>query len=130
MTNIVDIRNRYIEELRRVLPTLQAWWDKMEADEGEVVWKRWPTGLAGHPRVLAIFRKYYLQIDDMNREQSMPEEEPAEKWGIDSMGEEMGFLRPANVLLFDLPSFASDLTDVTEGICFLPIALNEKDEVV
>lgn len=130
MTNIADIRDRYIEELRGVLPTLQAWWDKMEADEGEVVWKRWPTGLAGHPRVLAIFRKYYLEIDAVDREQSMPEEEPVEKWGIDSMGEEMGSVRPANVLLFDLPSFAPDLTDVTEGICFLPIALDEKEEVV
>lgn len=64
MNTIDTLCENFGKELYAEEPVLRAWWSKMvsNAENENVIWKRWPTGISGHPRVLAIYRKYYLEI--------------------------------------------------------------------
>jgi hypothetical protein len=129
MRSIEEIRDSYIDELLALQPELEDWWDDLIANEGQVVWKRWPTGIAGHPRVLAIFRKHYLEIVDWNDAQRLEGEEPEEKWGIDSVGKSRSFEWPIEILIINVRHFAPQLQPIIDGLCFVPMAMNLEDEV-
>ncbi|MER8810099.1 hypothetical protein NKI12_24675 [Mesorhizobium australicum] len=133
MPTTSEIREQYVEELRSILPTVEAWWDGVQAElTPEIAWKRWPTGPGAHPRVLAVFRKYYLRIEAANDEvlENPSEQEASERWGVDDHGEEEDIQSPADWLLFDIAAVAPDLKELTDGICFIPVGLNDEEEVV
>ncbi|TIU61764.1 MAG: hypothetical protein E5W30_07665, partial [Mesorhizobium sp.] len=73
MRTFEEVQQAYIDELRLLQPELIAWWknlaglDKLSDPVPPEIANRWPTGYSGHPRVLAVFRKYYLEIDDLNQ---------------------------------------------------------------
>ncbi len=129
MRSIEEIRDSYIGELLTIQLELEDWWDDMVADEGQAVWKRWPTGIAGHPRVLAIFRKHYLEIVAWNDAHRPEGEEPQEKWGIDSAGQSQSFEWPIEILIINVRHFAPELQPIVDGLCFVPMGMNLQDEV-
>ncbi|TIM32612.1 MAG: hypothetical protein E5Y63_01895 [Mesorhizobium sp.] len=134
---IGEIQEAYVAELRRVAPYLNVWWRHLfegENDE-ENVWRRWPTGPSGHPRVIAIFRKYYFKIEELNENvrknfsgDSVQDLETM--WGRDDFGDAPQFFRHADRLIGDIGTIAPDLAELVNGLCFLPIAVNQSEELV
>lgn len=70
-----EIQARYLAEMRTILPAVMAWWKAHAVrDPSELVGSvpqndfeaRWPAGPTAHPRVLHVFRKYFLEIDTLN----------------------------------------------------------------
>ncbi|RWB10038.1 MAG: hypothetical protein EOQ39_12565 [Mesorhizobium sp.] len=133
MTDAKEIRDQYVNELRNILPWLQDWWDGVQTElSPEIAWRRWPTGPAGHPRVLAVFRKYYLQIEASNNsvEETPPAQKQSEQWGTDDHGEDQLSERPLDWLIFDIAAIAPDLKDLVDGLCFIPVGIDDEEEVV
>ena len=65
----------YVEELDQARTFALAWWNNlltMEArsvgeENAEIeVQKRWPFGPTSHPRVLAVYRKYFIACERVN----------------------------------------------------------------
>jgi hypothetical protein len=133
---IDDIQSRYIAELRSVLPSLEAWWGELVEKLGDHAWKTWPTGYSGHPRVLAIFRKYYFEIEALNEEradawQDKEEEiDPEELWGEDVDPDDLEFENHAEWLIFNIIDEAPDLETLVNGLCYVPIGMEPDEEPV
>lgn len=136
MSAIEDIQHNYIEELRRIKPDIDAWWFKvLTLEEEQTVWNRWPTGPSGHPRVLDVFRKYFLEIDILNRRAENVFVEGEKKdgdalWGEHDLGDAPAFERQLDWLILDIGAKAPDLETLVRGICFVPIGLDESSEYV
>lgn len=137
MTDSIEtIQAHYIAELRALLPQLESWWDGLLALHGAAAWKRWPTGYAGHPRVLAVFRKYYFQIEAQNSaalealvddDQSPPDEE---LWGEEDDEDDASVEDQADWLIFSVLDEAPELEDLVNGLCFVPIGMQPDEEPV
>ena len=64
---------RYLKDLRLARDAALAWWDDLLVRELAIVGNRaeamfriqmrWPCGPASHPRVIAVFRQYYLECE-------------------------------------------------------------------
>lgn len=137
-----DIQNAYIAELDAAMSMLTDWWDRagensdIERKTGLPRNRRWPTGKAGHPRVIAIFRKYFLQVDELNDwnqiafdafDSTATEDD---LWS-GSVDEAVLFHRnPRDLLIFDLRDIRHDLFEIMQGMVFVPVGLNHnKDRV-
>ncbi|RWB59700.1 hypothetical protein [Mesorhizobium sp.] len=142
MRTFEEIQQDYINELRLLQPELIVWWKKLArlnelADPvpAEVA-NRWPTGYSGHPRVLAVFRKYYLEIDDLNQDaleaaqEPPPQKHPEELWGTNDNGDPIGYRQPLDLLILDIKAAAPDLHKLVAGIVYVPIGLNQFEEAV
>lgn len=137
MTDSIEtIQARYIAELQALLPQLESWWDGLLAVHGAAAWKRWPTGYSGHPRVLAVFRKYYFQIEAHNSaalealvddDQSPPDEE---LWGEEDDEDDASVEDQADWLIFSVLDEAPELEDLVNGLCFVPIGMQPDEEPV
>jgi hypothetical protein len=67
---------QYVEELSRAEAVTARWWQRLldaESARGatpqqaeECVRLRWPVGRAGHPLVLAVYRKFYIACERIN----------------------------------------------------------------
>ena len=91
-TRHTDLFASYVEELRRAKTNAEAWWRRLVDAESEAfgnrqaalrsIEARWPTGPVAHPRVIAVFRKYWLACEALNREilelEGFPEDRRAE----------------------------------------------------
>lgn len=142
MDNYEEVQASYIARLRAIQPGLLLWWsgltgspDPNEAPPAEVA-NRWPTGIAGHPRVIAIFREHFLRIDELNEEYLDQREDPEadagseDLWGVDDQGEEVAIRSPQDLLIFDIKDQAPDLAKLVAGLVFIPVGLNQHDEAV
>jgi hypothetical protein len=133
---IADIQRDYVEELRHVAPDIRVWWDRMLIREGEdATWFRWPTGPSGHPRIIAIFRKHYFRIEELNRESKalFPGEDPELRevmWGHDDSGDAAVFERHVDRLILDIASVAPDIADLVDGLCLVPVGINQGEAPV
>jgi hypothetical protein len=142
MRSFEEIQQAYIDELRLLQPQLMEWWMKLAGIKklGDPVpaeiSNRWPTGYSGHPRVLAVFRNYYLEIDDLNHdalqtaEQPPAEKPPEELWGTNDNGEPIDYRRPVDLLILDIKTKAPDLHKLVAGIVYIPVGLNQFEEAV
>jgi hypothetical protein len=71
-----ELFQQYVAELRAAREEVLAWWESLLSDEarktgdGETaeraVRARWPCGPVSHPRVIAVFRKYFIRCDEIN----------------------------------------------------------------
>ncbi|MEM6676348.1 MAG: hypothetical protein AAF675_00595 [Pseudomonadota bacterium] len=138
MSEIDDIQARYVEALRAVEPEIRAWWDGMmaAAEDPAEVRLRWPTGPAAHPRVLAIFRDFFFEIEDFNARQEASYEDdrtppPGEAgWGVEDLGEAPELARQVDWLIVDIEEIAPELFDLVEGIVYVPIAWDANEVLV
>jgi hypothetical protein len=143
MPDFPEVQAAYVEELRSVMPDVLAWWQGLfggadpGSEEARPVHKRWPTGPAGHPRLLAIFRKYYLEIEEINdanrvefEAKGEPEIDKEELWANTVEDEVLRLQKPQDLLIHDLQHIDAALFDVMQGVVFVPIGLNRLKEAV
>lgn len=65
---VADLYAAYLAELRAAFDAIEPWWSQLRAQHGSERLKlRWPAGRASHPRVLAIFRDYFLRTLEYDR---------------------------------------------------------------
>jgi hypothetical protein len=137
MTDSIEtIQSRYIAEMKALLPHLEDWWSGVVAAYGDAAWKRWPTGYSGHPRVLAVFRKYYFQIEAVNNEAiersaGDDTQTPDEAlWGEEDDANDFAVEDQADWLIFSILDEAPELEDLVNGLCFVPIGMQPGEEPV
>lgn len=142
MPSYEEIQAGYIAELRALQPSLMEWWKQLsgiqninDAADRDVA-NRWPTAFSGHPRVIATFRKYFMQVDDLNYENEVNYAEPRPPgnseflWGSEEGSPAFPYV-PPNVLLIDqIKELAPDIHKLVAGIVFVPVGLNQFDEAV
>jgi len=68
----------YVTELDRARTFTEAWWQRLLDQElagghtpeqaEEAVRRRWPMGPTSHPRVLAVYRRFYIACEGLNEE--------------------------------------------------------------
>ncbi|MBP7000317.1 hypothetical protein [Amaricoccus sp.] len=125
-----EIAKRYEAELRGVIPSLLAWWERIaENNQGGTSRElRWPMGPCSHPRFIEIFRRYYLEIQAENEKNESDEEavEAApitdDMWGAESAEDEEGaYVNPNGVLLAEMISKDSKLKDFLGFFVFIPV---------
>lgn len=143
MREFHEVQAAYIEEVRSVMPEILAWWQGLfggadpASEEARPVHKRWPTGPAGHPRLLAIFRKYYLEIDEINDANTIafeargePDIDKEELWANTVEDEIVHLEKPHDLLINDLQDIDAELYELMRGIAFVPIGLNQHKDTV
>lgn len=134
--SIEDIMADYLVELRLVWPTIWTWWEALLAEDEEAVPLRWPTGPAGHPKFIDIFRRHYIRIDALNRslavsyKESEPREPTEGDWGVDDEGSAPPEHRPVDFLIFAAVSKAPEMKALFMGLVFLPIAIDPDGRIV
>jgi hypothetical protein len=134
MASARELQAGYIAELRKIAPAIDGWWEELNnGPRAKFAQYRWPTGPAGHPRVLAVFRKYFLLIeeatDEIRRKPPAPlPENPEEMWGRDSMGESQAVENPTDLLIHDIPTLAPDVKHLALGIVFVPVGMDDYEE--
>ena len=138
------IVNEYIEELSSELINVKQWWNELienvpgddSPSEKEIkVRFRWPAGPASHPRIIAIFRKYYFLVENLNNELMEMEDQSdigSEEvgWGEESdFAQEQGYIPPQALLLTQLETRAPELFEVMEYFAYIPIGLDPDEEL-
>jgi hypothetical protein len=95
-----ELFNAYIAELRVAMAAATAWWETLIARETarlgsraaaeQEVRQRWLFGPASHPRIIAVYRKYYIACERLNDRLEAADpagdagEESESDWGTDS----------------------------------------------
>jgi hypothetical protein len=136
-SSIVD---RYLAEMRAIRPSIIAWWDahavrpveELEFSSAQNDFeRRWPAGPTAHPRVIEIFRRYFLEIDHLNLEIEAQDDEGRtaveSDWGLGA-DEDDPFQLPIDLLVDDLQSTAPDVYQLVKGMVFVPIGLSPDEE--
>ncbi|MBZ9683630.1 MULTISPECIES: hypothetical protein [unclassified Mesorhizobium] len=136
-----DIQAHYLAEMRTILPGVMTWWKAQAVrDASKLVGSapqnefesRWPAGPTAHPRVLHVFRKYFLEIDNLNlhnesREAPGSDDIEETDWGADDEPE-VDFQLAIDLLVDDLPSVAPDVYELVKGLVFVPIGQSPDEE--
>ncbi len=138
------IFDAYLDELRQAHEQVMQWWQALlkqaspsgDLDTAERVARpRWPAGPTSHPRIIAVYRKYYIQCEHLNEQRRAALDLPApvpqspdEGWG-ESQPEREGIIEPAHLLIDNLDSRAPDLFAFMEHLVFQPIGTNYEGEV-
>lgn len=131
------IQLRYLYEIRTLLPEILAWWAASSTTAAEDLppkgandfERRWPAGPVAHPRILEVFRRHFLEIDDLNMRNRIerPLHEDASQsqmWGEDSDAEGIPFHKPIDVLINSIELFAPDVYVIVRGMVFVPIGVD------
>jgi hypothetical protein len=139
-----DIVDDYLEDLRAARAEVLTWWDALLADaapDGDlasaerVVRPRWPAGPVSHPRVIGVYRYYYLMLDALNEERQAALEASAEPdalehegWGEEDEHDGDGIVEPRFLLLDNLESKDPELAQFMSRFVFGAIGANPDDE--
>lgn len=131
-----QLQRDYIEALRPVVAAALRWWNThcpyphtelRPFDEMAPFHRRWIAGPAAHPRVLAVFRQYWFQVQDLNDHfASAPAalhvdvDTPDKNLSAPARPREL----PIDLLVNDLSTIAPDLFEVMQGIVYVPIGTN------
>ena len=129
-----DILEQWISELRKEIPKVEIWWEatqsELEAKAEGLSRIHWPAGPAGHPRIIALFRKYYFEVHRLNLLSDLDlddeDDDLEEGWGTDaeiSDEDESGLapVPPVTLLLKALPDFAPEEAQFMRKFVFIPI---------
>ncbi|RUZ73160.1 hypothetical protein EN943_28115 [Mesorhizobium sp. M7A.F.Ca.US.006.01.1.1] len=137
------IQAAYISELKKEVPRIKKWWTKSMKDNTEKRYPdklivdfdlRWPSGMGGHPRLIEIFRRYFLAAEARNLELEEAgrqyEQKPVtEEWGLDTEPPSRENVPPIDLLLNDLASEHQDLHRVMRTMQFIPIGMRDGEIV-
>jgi hypothetical protein len=145
-----DLFDRYVKELKRARDQALDWWDSLLANEKaktdspelaeRMVRFRWPCGPVSHPRVIAVFRKYFLLCEELN-EKLLEEQEkrgaqeaiviPELAWGVeDEETEELLIEVPRFILIERVKIFDQPLGEFINDLVFVPIGADDRGETV
>lgn len=120
----------YLDELIKSLPEVIDWWESLVQRDGMgVVARRWPARAAAHPRIIAVYRRHYLECETLNDHLEAPpiakdsfDDETA--WGVedeDDRNDGRVWIHPASLLLEDLESESEDLFDFMNHLVMSPV---------
>ena len=139
-----DLVKDYIEELNAAKVEVMQWWDELHqslperlkpGEKEKLIRSRWPAGPASHPRFIAIFRKYFFEVEKLNDQLTSqePEEDASFEdetgWGEDEGGvQEEGYIPPQALLLDQLETRAPELANIMKYFVYLPIGLDPDGE--
>jgi hypothetical protein len=159
MNRYEKIFKEYVSQMRRSMKAANKWWAKLHRVETQrlgdperaaaEIEARWPFGAASHPLVLATYRKYFLEIEHLNKEiedleaQSHEhfdgssseedrgvddaEDEDEDEDDPDSFGEEENPTPAWNVLIDRLSGRDEELRSFLAGMVFAPIGVDQDD---
>jgi hypothetical protein len=136
-----QLQREYIETLRSVTPAILRWWnercpypatDPVPREAMTDFHRRWPAGPAGHPRIIALFRKYFFAVQELNKETAAQDDarprEETEVWGKDVEPPGRQQVLPIDLLVSDLTNAAPDLFEIMQGLVFVPIGMDPDGE--
>lgn len=139
-----SIVDDYLEDLRAARTEVLAWWDALVAASASygdlasaerVLRSRWPAGPVSHPRVIAVYRYYFLMIDALNEERhaaregfSEPDDRDEEDWGEPDEDDDDGIVEPRFLLLDSLESKDPELAQFMSRFVFCAIGANPNDD--
>lgn len=132
-----EIYNAYEKEVLNIMPELEAWWKTVlkirrgDTDGNE----RWIFGLCGHPRFIEIFRRYFIEILQVNRQFEEPDDgdeiDLEELWHMPTgeEGDEAGPIPPRDLLIDDLIRNNPELDEHFRLFMFIPIGIQDSIDV-
>jgi hypothetical protein len=95
--------------------------------------RRWPAGPVAHPRIIAVFRQYFFEVEELNERTAAAEDarpgEDVEIWGKDVDSAVRSQVRPIDLLVNDLANVAPDLFEIMQGLVFVPIGMDPDGQV-
>ncbi|MHC4403675.1 MAG: hypothetical protein ACYTG0_28800 [Planctomycetota bacterium] len=119
-----------------------AWWQRLEEEAGagsgigpdeidQRLRPRWPCGPASHPRVIAVYQKYYHLVVDYNErataeaaDRDSADSSNQDGWGVDDTDTSEGFedyeLQPVDLLIERLEWDAPELDEFMKEFLMLP----------
>lgn len=135
-----DLASDYIQELNEAKVLVMEWWDEMhqnppaDIDAKDVetsIKRRWPAGPCSHPRIIAIFRKYFIATEELNDRLETDQEVETgsfrdnEQWEDEAEDDtEEGFIPPRALLLEQLKSRAPDLAEFMKRFVYMPMGVD------
>lgn len=152
MSRYDKLFDEYFEELIDARKEVSTWWNSLFDAEIEnsgdykraesIIRPRWPCGPASHPRIIAIYRKYFLLCEELNstvtskweaeEELNHNTDDGEDLWGADDIdeNEEDGIVEPRFILIERLEAEDKDLGEYINALVFSPIGINEQGELV
>jgi hypothetical protein len=137
-----QLQSEYIAALRALAPEILAWWsancpyswtEPVPYEAMSDFHRRWAVGPAAHPRIIALFRQYFIAADELNdrfaEERGGEEDDDVEVWGQDVHPEPIKAARPIDLLVNDLANIAPDLHEIMQGMLFVPVGMDPDGEV-
>lgn len=137
-----DILTRYASDLAEARDQALIWWNELVAREMQagrskmeaehLCRMRWPMGAASHPRIVAVYRRYFLETGAINDEFLGREivdggfNDPA-LWDAgpeDDDDDSDAMIQPAVLLLDGLEEHDAELRDFMLHFVFLPIGMD------
>jgi hypothetical protein len=132
-----ELFGEYLPELRSAHSAAMKWWGEIIARETEprgdpaaaeyAVRLRWPLGPATYPRVIAVYRKYYLLIDEINSrlmgdDQDVPRADPLDEAAWRSNDEPDIIMQHPHAVLYErLDEVDKALARFLDSLVFIPI---------
>ena len=111
-----QLQRDYIDEIRTLKPKLFEWWlnltgiEHMNETPADEFLETWPFRVSGHPRLLEIFRRFYLRIEELNDA------------GTDGRSD------PSELLIWDIQDEAPDIFKIVAGIVYVPVGLDNANQ--
>ncbi|RKH20222.1 hypothetical protein D7X74_04590 [Corallococcus sp. CA047B] len=140
MSSYDSLFRNYLEELRTARDEAMRWWDSLVQFAGEdpesayaQVRLRWPAGPVSYPRIIAVYRNYYLACVALNEELESTRQSssrPSAGWGEDDEDDAPGIIPPVRLLLDGLEPADPELSRFMEGFVFSPIGLDVNGRTV
>jgi len=145
MDPYAEIFKAYTAELAAAHADALTWWERLVSNEttmhgsreaGErAVRMRWPLGPTSYPRVIAVFRKYFLAVDELNSTlveqwENVPQGDPLEDsfWGTDDdVGNPIQL--PRTVLYERLDAVDKTLGRFMDSMVFVPVGADRNGKV-
>jgi hypothetical protein len=125
MSEFDRVFNEYEQEVLALIPILEEWWSEIaEVRRGKTDRDhRWPLGFSGHPRFIAIFRKYALRILELNEQLDTEEGASVEElWhrGEEDQEEDRS-IRPRSMLIDDFLDRHPEYREQFRMFTFIPL---------
>lgn len=145
MSKYSEIFDAYVLELVEARTEVMEWWERLleqEAADKDIsaeeaysnVRTRWPAGPTSHPRIIAVYRKYFLLCEAHNEEVRLEWDarndtlsgDGESKWGNSDMQEIEGVIEPHYLLKERLNEHDEELGLFMEYMALSPIGTDEE----
>lgn len=147
-----DLMNRYVVDLRVAHEQALAWWDVLLERELAAVGGdpaaarqrinlRWPCGPVAFPRVIGVFRQYYLECealeadaDDIDEDDAADDGEESE-WGKEDEDEDeenpddVSWDDPGELLIDRLGDVDETLGEFMSSLVLFPVGSDEREHI-
>jgi hypothetical protein len=139
MDSFEEFFNRYLQDLRGARDEALAWWDQLfeselardggDRDAARLrIDLRWPCGPASFPRVIAVFRRYYLECKALQTPEETAVEGAADDesaWGTEVDEDSDRWDEPRQLLIDHLINVDQVLGQFMKLFVFIPIGNDE-----